>query len=370
MLIAVSTGVGLQQKIREKIAGFSGHVTITSYDNNSVLMTAPIKRDQAFYPDFEQVPGVKHLQVFANRPGIIKSENDFEGVVLKGVGADYDRSLFELYLQEGRFPLLQDGVRNDSVLLSSKVVNSLNLKLGDKFKMYFLRNGKNPLIRYFTIGGIFSTGVKDFDDNFIVGDINHVQRINKWQPDEVGGFEVILRDIDDTERLGEAIYREIGYDLDATTMIESNFALMEWLKLFDVNILVILIIMIAVAGVNMITALLILILEQTRLIGMLKAMGANNWSIRSIFLQNAAFLIAKGLLWGNLIGIGLLLLQKYFGLITLDEATYYVKEVPVLIDPAVIIALNVGTMLLCLLMLLVPSYLISKIDPVKAIRFD
>ena len=372
MLFSVATGVGLQKKIKEKISGFNGDIQISHYDaNNSKVTVTPVSRNQDFYPEFKSVSNVKKVQVYATKAGIIRTPDEFEGIILKGVDKDYDWSFFKEYLRSGQPPLLS-GKTSNEVMISSKTASRLGLGIGDEFHMFFVKDDPNkaPNSRKFKVCGIFDTGFEEFDQAYMVGDIRHIQRINKWEYDQVGGFELFVDDFDQLKETGFEVYENIDPTLNAYTTEEKFPAIFEWLGLFDTNIVVIIGIMILIAGINMITALLVLILERTQMIGVLKALGNNNWSIRKIFLYNAAFLIGKGLLWGNLIGIGLLLVQKYMGLITLNPETYYVNQAPVYLSIPVLIWINLGTLLLCLLMLIVPSFIVSKISPVKAIKFD
>lgn len=371
MIVSVATGIGLQQKIRQKIAAFNGHVLITNYDDNqSEVSVEPISIHQKFYPKFKDVEGISHIQAVATKAGIIRTENAFEGIVFKGVGKDFKWSNLQEYIINGRIPNLKEGL-NPEVIISQFLANRLQLKVGDKFNTYFMKEeGKLPNLRNFKIVGIYNSGFQEFDATYVIGDIRHIQRINKWQKDEVGAFEVFIDDFSKIKEKGEEIYAEIPPTYNSVTIQEKYFNIFEWLKLFDFNILVILIIMVVVATINMVVALLVLILERTQMIGILKAVGANNWTVRKIFLYNAGYLILRGLFWGNIIGIGVLLVQKYFGIVKLNPENYYVTQAPVAIDIPYIVALNLGTILICLLVLLIPSYIITKISPVKAIRFD
>jgi lipoprotein-releasing system permease protein len=372
MLFAVATGVGLQKKIKEKISGFNGDIQIGNYDtNNSKVTVVPISKNQDFYPEFKAIPNVKKIQVFATKAGIIRTPNEFEGIVLKGVDLNYDWSFFNEYLVEGNIPNIRGKLTNE-VLISEKTANRLDLRSGNNFHMFFVKDDPNkaPNSRKFLVSGIFNSGFEEFDESYIIGDIKHIQKINKWEEDQVGGFEIFVHDFDDLQETGFQVYSNIDPTLNAYTIAEKFPAIFEWLSLFDTNIIVIIGIMILIAGINMITALLVLILERTQMIGILKALGSNNWSIRKIFLYNASYLIGKGLLWGNFVGIGLLLIQKYFGLISLNPETYYVSQAPVFLNFKTIILINTGTLLLCLSMLIIPSYIVSKISPVKAIKFD
>ncbi|MCL9806691.1 FtsX-like permease family protein [Flavobacterium amniphilum] len=377
MIVSVATGIGLQQKIRQKVSAFNGHIIISNFeDNQSQASIQPISTNQDFYPKFNSVEGIKHIQAVAGKAGIIRTEKSFEGIAFKGVGKDYDWENLQEYIKEGRIPDLKADLNNE-IIISEYLANRLELKVGDKCNTFFMKEGGNqlPNLRVFKIVGIYNSGFQEFDATFLIGDIRHVQRINKWKADEVGSFEVFLDDFDQIEQKGAEVYNNTQNKPDPTktlntqTIAEKYFYIFEWLKLFDFNIVVILFVMIIVATINMVVALLVLILERTQLIGILKSMGATNWSVRKIFLYNAFHLIAKGLLWGNVIGIGMLLIQKQYGIIKLNPENYYVTTAPVEINPLYIIGLNLGTILICLLVLLIPSYLITRISPVKAIKF-
>ncbi len=374
MLISVATGIGLKQKIREKIEAFNGDISITNLDNNSARVTEkPIAKNQSFYPHFSGVSGVTHVQAVATKYGIIRTATDFEAIVVKGVGTDYRWKYFKEYLVAGRLPDYSDAQKySREILISQYMAKRLHFKLGDKVIVYFMNrtNSERPRLVAFHIVGIFNSGFREFDKTFLIADINQIQRLNKWKPDQVGGFEVFVNDFDHLDEIGGQVYHKVGSFLDARTIKQKYPIIFEWFSAFDFNIALIIGIMVIVAGINMITALLVLILERTQMIGMLKALGGSNWSVRKIFLYNAAYLIAKGLFWGNLIGVGMLLIQKYFEVIPLNPDTYYVTTAPVYLSLGYIVLINVGTLLLCLLMLLIPSYIITKITPVKAIRFE
>ena len=372
MLISIATGIGLQKKIREKVSAFNGDIIITNFDTNfSNDSQIPISINQDFYPSFSNVEGIRHVQIIASKAGVIRTETDFEGVVVKGVGNDYNWDYFEDFLVEGEIPDFAGELGTD-VLISSYLTNRLGLKLGDKIVTFFLNDdsAKAPRSRAFIIVGIYNSGFQQFDEQFIISDIRHIQKLNKWKEDQIGGFEVFVDDFDEIVPIGNAVYNETSSTLDTLTIRDKYSSIFEWLDLFDFNIILIIGIMILVAGINMITALLVLILERTQMIGILKALGSSDWSVRKIFIYNAMYLIAVGMFWGNLIGLGLLVIQQQFKLFPLNPDTYYVTEAPVYLDIGYILALNAGTFILCLLMLLVPSYIIAKISPVKAIRFE
>ena len=372
MMIAIATGIGLQQKIRDKVVAFNGHVAISNFDsNNSQESVFPISKNQEFYPEFKTVKGIKHIQGIATKFGVIRTETDFEGMVYKGVGEDYNWEYFKTFLIEGRRPVF-DKKWSEEVLISQYLANRLGFHLGEEFQMLFSKGDPDKLPNYVKckIVGIYNSGFQDLDKQFLIGNIRHIQRINKWDEDQVGNFEVFIDDYSKIEDKGIEIYHNIPSTLNAETVTNKYNSIFEWIKIFDKNIYGIIGIMILVAGINMITALLVLILERTQMIGVLKALGSNNWSIRKLFLYNASYLILIGLFWGNVLGLGLLFAQKYFKLFPLDPAVYYVSKAPVYISLDYILALNIGTLILCLLMLLIPSYIITKISPVKAIRFD
>ena len=371
MLIAVATGAGLQYKIRDKMAGFKGHVQILNYDsNNSDVSTVSINKNQDFYPKFKNIEGIKNIQVFGNKGGILRTKTDFEGIVFKGVSTDYDWSFFEEYLTEGRIPNL-NLPRTKEVLLSQTIVNRLQLKLNDTIVASFLKTAtsKLPSTKKYVIVGIYNSGFAEFDKSMMIGDLREVQKLNKWTENEIGGFEVILDSFDNIEEKGEEIYNEISLTLNAKTIVDTYPTVFEWINLFDNNVWFIIGIMILVASINMITALLVLILERVQMIGILKALGSSNTSIRKVFLYNASYLILKGLFWGNIIGLSILFIQHYFKVITLNPETYYVSTMPVHISVSYIILLNIGTLIMCFLMLIIPSFIITKIQPSKAIKF-
>ncbi|WP_299627373.1 FtsX-like permease family protein [uncultured Tenacibaculum sp.] len=371
MSISVSVSLGFKNKIREKIAGFKGHVQITNYDNNfSDVSTVPIDLNQDFYPNFKNVSGIKKVQPYINKAGLIRTKSDFQGVVFKGVNKDYDFSFFKDFLVEGRLPNY-DQPRNREILISKSVLDQLQLNLNDTINIGFqVESSTGFKSRKPVVVGVYKTGFAEFDNSIIVGDLKEVQRINRWKDNEVGGFEVLIDDFDLLKEKGEEINLNISPTLQASTLLQNFWQLFDWLKLFDNNVWFIIGIMILVAGINMITALLVLILERVQMIGILKSLGSKNKEIRKVFLYNAGYLILKGLFWGNLIAFVLLLIQKYFKVIGLDPQTYNVSTVPVEFNFFYLFLLNIGTLLLCLVMLLVPSMIISKIQPSKAIKFE
>jgi lipoprotein-releasing system permease protein len=375
MILAVAILTGFKQQIREKVVGFGSHIQIMNFDSNISFETTPISDTQEFVPKIKQIPGVRHMEVFATKAGIIKTDRDIQGVVLKGIGSDFDWSYFSSNMVDGAVFTVSDTGRTDKVIISKKISEMLSLKTGDSFAMHFVQDP--PRMRKFTISGIYETSLEEFDKMFVFCDIGHIKRLNGWEDDQVSGFEVFIDDFDRLDEMTLAIRDIIGYRLteDETKFKVTNIRIrypqiFDWLNFQDINVIIIILLMLIVAGFNMISGLLILILEKTNMIGILKALGSDDSTIRRVFLYQAAYLIGKGLLWGNLIGIGLAFLQLKTGIITLDPTSYYIKTVPVNLDMMHILMLNAGTMAAIIIMLLIPSQLISRITPVKAIKYD
>ena len=369
MLISVFILTGFQKEIRNKVIGFGAHIQVTSFHNKEGFETEPIDKTLPFYTSIGNLPEVKNVQVYATSAGILKTKEDILGIVLKGIDKDFNWDFFKDNLIEGSLLTIHDNKKQDSILISKKIADKMKIGLNDKVVVYFIV-GNKPRPRKFYVKGIYETGMEGFDDLFLLGDIKHIQKLNKWTSDQVGGYEVNLNTFEDLEKLDEIIYKEIPYEYKSTPITEKQVEIFGWLDLQDYNVIIIIILMIAVSGINMTSALLILILERTNMIGILKALGATNLSIRKIFLYNAAYLISKGLLWGNIIGLGLAYIQKYTGIITLPQESYYISEVPININFGYVLILNVGTLILCMLMLVIPSMKIMSITPIKAIRFE
>jgi lipoprotein-releasing system permease protein len=370
MIIALSIVDGFQREIRNKVIGFGSHVQITSYDSQNTYEASPISVQQDFYPSLDTVKGVKHIQVFANKAGIIKTKEEIYGVVVKGVGKDFDWTFFNEKISSGSSLVVDENQATNEILLSNYIATKMNLVIGDKMFLYFIQQNGQLRPKDFIVKGIYQTGLEQFDNLYVLADIAHIQKRNNWTKDQVGGFEVLIDDYDDLDDIGNYVYENIPYDLHSASIKELYPEIFNWLNLQDYNVNIIIILMLIVAVINIISALLILILERTNMIGILKALGMPNWNVRKIFLYNAIYLIVKGMVWGNVIGISLCLLQQNFGFLTLPEESYYVSQVPIELDFRNVVLLNIGTLFVCVLMLLIPSYVITKISPVKAIRFD
>ncbi|WP_242446502.1 ABC transporter permease [Nonlabens agnitus] len=371
MIIAVATGVGLQKKIREKVSAFNGDITISLFDrNNSITTVKPIDINQEFYPDFKSVPQVTHVQAVATKGAMIRTATDFEGVILKGVGTDYRWESFKDFLIEGSLPDVSQEATSKDILISDDIARRLQLKVGDKAPTYFMKENEEPLARAFNVIGIYDSGLAEYDTKFIVGDIRNIQKINKWEDNQIGKFEVFIDDFGNVDEIGRNVFLQVPQLLDARTIKDQYPTIFQWLALLDSNVYGIIAIILIVGIINMITALLVLILDRTGMIGLLKSLGATDWTVRKIFLYNAMTLILRGLFWGNLIGLGLVGLQYFFAPLTLDPSTYYVTEAPVYISWWHVLLLNVGTFMICLLVLIIPTYIVSRISPVKAMRFE
>ncbi len=371
MILAVSILSGFQKEIREKVIGFGSHVQIFAYDAGGGFDEKPINIDQPFYPGLDSVDGIRHIQVYATKPGIIKTADDIQGVVLKGIGPDFDWGFFSDKIVEGEQLHLSDSVINNDVLISRSLSKKLGIHLGDGLRMYFLTEGAAaPRGRKFYVAGIYETGMLEFDELMLFGDIAHIRKLNKWDKNQAGGFEVLIDDFDRLEEMDRLIYESVGFELNTRTIKQAYPQIFDWLSLQDMNVIIILALMILVAGISMISTLLIIILEKTSHIGILKAMGANNPGIRKIFIYHAVSIIGRGLIYGNIIGVGLAMLQYYFRIIRLPQDSYYVDRVPVNLLFSDVFLLNLGTIILCTLMLIVPSMVIGRISPIKAIRYE
>ncbi len=369
MILSVSIVRGFQTEIQQKVIGFGSHLQISLYNPQNTLGVKPMLLEQEFIEPVLAESGVKGIQPYAYKSGIITENGEIQGVMAKGVNQDFDWSFFKQNLLEGNVWYWTEDKANDSIVLSKSVIDKLNLSLGDKITIVFIQDQKERK-RRFTIGGIYETGMEQFDGSIFLCDIRHVQKLNNWNEDQVAGFEVILESFDDLDRLDYIINNNISYEFNTLKITDQFIEIFGWLELQDINVFIILTLMVLVSGINMISALLVLILERTNMIGLLKAMGALNASISRIFLYNATYLVFLGLFWGNLLGIGLGLLQQKFHLIKLDKTSYYIDHVPVLFDPTTIISINLGSLVACFVMLLIPSLIVSRIDPVKTIRFN
>lgn len=375
MLVTIAVSFGFKHEVREKAVGFSSHIHISNYEGGQSHDAQPVAADSALLGRLAAMPSVEHVQRYAAKPGVFRTENDFMGYLLKGVGEDYDLSFYTQYLKEGVVPSFSDSVASGNILISRFIANKLQLGVGDKIDSYFLQGTMRA--RRYTVAGIYETGFNEYDRLFVIADLKAVQALNRWEPDQVTGVEVLLTDFSKVEEMNW----ELGTLLDRTedrygeqylvqSVTDINPGLFAWLNVLDMNVWLILALMIGVAGFTMISGLLILIIERTQFIGILKALGASNASVRKVFLYLAMLIIGKGMLWGNIVGLGLCAVQKFTGLIPLDPANYYLDRVPIEFNWPFIIVVNVVMFVLSVLILIVPSHLISRIYPTKAMRFE
>ena len=377
MILAVAIVVGFQKEVENKVNGFAAHLQIVNYDSNQSYETGPVQSEQVPLARLKRIPGIRHIQQFATKPGMIRAGDEIQGVVLKGIAKDFDWSFFEKNKVKGtQIPL--DSGRSDQIWISEQLSDMLELDLGNHFRMYFLNeNEKLPRIRQFTVGGIYRTGLEEFDLMFVLADIRHVQRLNSWEENQVSGYELFINDMENLDDLEFRVRSEVMLtqkenepSLYVVNVKHKFPQIFDWLNLLDMNVWIILALMVLVAGFNMISGLLVIILERTQMIGILKSMGAANANVRKIFLYLSAFLVGEGLLWGNLLGISLCLIQHYLKVIHLDPASYYVSTVPVNLSLSHLLLLNLGVLVVTMLMLVAPSCFVSRIAPEKTIRFD
>lgn len=375
MIVAVSVIIGFKSEVRDKIIGFGSHIQISNSDAARSFETRPIAVTDSMIAALASNPGVKHVQRYSTKPGMIKTADAFQGMVLKGIGAEYDASFFRRHLIEGEFPQFSDSASANRVVISKAIADKMKLKLGDKIDTYYIQDDVRA--RRLTVVGIYRTNFSEYDNLFLLTDLYLVNRLNKWHPDQVSGVELELYDYG---RLEESTYRiadetgrhpdSYGADYCVRNVEQLNPQIFAWLDILDVNIWVILILMIGVAGFTMVSGLLIIIIERTSMIGVLKSLGADNFTIRKLFLWLAVFLIGKGMLWGNLLGLAFYFLQKWFGVFRLDPETYYMDTVPVSFNIWIFLLLNAGTLLASVIMLLGPSYLITRIHPANSMRYE
>lgn len=377
IILAVAIVSGFQNEIEAKVDGFAAHAQVVNYDSNNSYETSPIQVNRELVEDIVRIDNVQHVQAFATKPGIVKVGDEIQGVVAKGVPANFDWSFFEQNKVSGEAMVLS-GERSNQVWLSLDLANLLKLKLGDKFLMYFLNEGEQlPRMRQFVLGGIYRTGLAEFDQMFMLVDLRHIQNINDWEESQISGYDVFVHDLDQLALTIREINTQLVSHISEKESLmqiidikEKYSSIFDWLGLLDMNSVLIQVLMILVASFNMISGLLVIILERTRMIGILKSMGASTFNIRKIFLYISGLLVSKGLLWGNIVGIGICLLQKHFQLLPLSPDTYFIDAVPIHIDFTSLLLLNLSTFMLILLMLVLPSYVVGRISPEKTIRFE
>lgn len=374
MIITLAVVTGFKKEIRNRTVGFGSHIQILNFDSNNSFESSPVNADQSFLPELEDIPGIQHIQVFATKPGIIKAGKENQGVIAKGVSSDYDWSFFESNLVEGRSFRVNDSSKTNDVLISRKLASLLDLKVGDEFPMFFFDTKPRP--RRFKLCGLFETSLDEFDKLFILTDIGHIQKLYGWDPDQVSGFEVLIDDYRKIDLITEQVrdiagfhFLEDGSRLKIVNIKEKYPQIFQWLNLLDMNVVVIIVLMIIVAIVNMISGLIIMILDRTQTIGLLKAIGANNRTVRKIFLHQALFLIFKGMVIGNIIAIAIALIQDKFHLMHLNQTSYFIDYVPVNLTLLIILLTNIGSLLMIFIAMYLPVLIIIRIEPVKTLRY-
>lgn len=371
MIISIATVTGFQNQISDKVIGFGSHIQISKYDFNSSFEADPIVKDQDFHTKLNSLAGIKHIQVYAYKAGIIKTLDDIQGVVLKGVGDDYHWEFFKDKMIAGQIFQLDSDKKSTQVIISKHLASKLKLTVGDDLRMYFVSNEQStPRGRKFVISGIYETGLGELDKLFAIADIRQIQQLNRWNDDQIAGYEVIVDDLSYLDEITNQVYSVIGYDLKASSIKSLYPQIFNWLDLMDMNVIIILVLMMLVSVVTIISILLIIILEHTNTIGILKAVGASNALIRKVFIYNSLKIGGQGILIGNIMGIVLCFLQLEFGFIKLDQSSYYLSAVPIHFDILNILYINIVTLAICALMLIIPSFIISRVSPIKAIQFN
>lgn len=373
MVMLVSMGIleGFKSSIRQKIFSFGAHIQVTKYDLKKSYEESPLSVNTSLYQHPDSIDDIAHIQVYSNKPGLIRTENDIMGVVLKGVGKDYKVSDFQRNMVKGSFLTFPDSAYSKEILISQKIASKMNLNIGDYVIMIFSRTQTAaPSYRKLSVKGIYETGLEEFDEHFVIGDIRLNQKISGWGDSLVGGYEIFVKDFERIEQSSEAVFDYMDYDMQIEKINDKYIQIFDWLKLLDRNVAVFLVLILFVACFNMIATLFIMIMERTNMIGVLKALGARNKLIQKIFIYNGAFIILKGLLWGNIIGLGFCYLQYEFKLIPLDAENYYISYVPIKFNWIYIAGINILSFLIVTLVLLIPAFIISRMKPVNSIKFN
>ena len=369
MIISVSSSVGLQKTIETKISSFFGHISISNFENNTSFSSISPISLSLDYKKLHNNSEIIHVQNVAYKSGLIVNKNSFEGVVFKGISSDFNWSSFSKYIRKGKILTINESVSNQ-VIISEYLSKKLSLDLNDKFKATFFKPNSSsiPNERIFEVSGIFSSGLIEFDETYFIGDIKHIQKMNKWNSNQFGNVEIFLKNYSQLENVSNQLYKKTSAEINVLSIVNRFPEIFNWMALFDINVLLIIIIMILVGGINMITALLVTVLEKTSIIGVLKTLGSSNKSMRTVFLINGAYLISLGLVIGNFIALGLIFIQNYTGFIKLDPDTYYVSELPFDFNLMTLLILNISVLLFCFTMLIIPSFIISKISPSESIK--
>ncbi len=370
MIASVAIVVGFKHSISNKVIGFTANLQITPFDNNQSLEEPPLNINRNFIKALPLVSNVKHIQYVAQKGGVLKTNDQIQGVVLKGVSSNYDWDFLKKNLYKGSLPKLTDK-KDYEVLVSKMMADKLNLKVGEEVRVWFVSNNSTGARgRKFTISGIYNTGLEDFDSNLIIGDLDVVAKLNNWKPGEVGTVEILLKNPALMKQTADEIYHDIPYDLNIVTATQLYPQIFNWLDLLDMNVVVILVLLMLVAGITMISTLLILIIERTSMVGLLKALGATSKTIGRIFLVRSTYIVFKGMVWGNILGLLFYFVQWKFRIFHLDPQSYYVDYVPVELHFSQFLLLNLGVLAISMLIMLIPTWYINRVSPAKALRYE
>ncbi|MBE0649625.1 MAG: ABC transporter permease [Bacteroidales bacterium] len=371
ILASVAIVIGFKHSISDKVTGFAAPIRIVPFDKNESYQQMPLKLEDRFLKDLKANKEITHIQFTAEKAGVLKTSEQIQGVILKGVGKHYDWSYLKSNLVAGHLPVLDSATAGREVLISEKMARKLLLKVGDPVRIWFITGSQSEAIgRKLWVSGIYSTGLEEFDNHYIIGDIRQIQELNQWKSDQVGSIELKVRDFKNLNKIAQSVYESLPFNLNVRTITQEYPEIFSWLDLLNTNVVVILVLMILVASITMISTLLILIIERTNMVGILKTLGTNNRVIRKIFLYKAAYIIGLGMFWGNVIGMSFYYIQDKFRIFKLDPKSYYVSYVPVELHGSYWLLLNAGTFLICLLMLILPSYYITRIRPARALRYE
>lgn len=369
MLVSLAILQGFQKQVRDKVSGFGAHIQITGFSSNLSYEPSPVTISDVKTDELRKIKGVKQIQAYGLKAGIIKTSDEIHGVVFKGVDRNYDWSFFQEKLTRGKLPVIGNQTPSNDVIISGKVARMLNLNTGDDLRMYFIIENTTRG-RKFRVSGIYETGLEEFDETYVLGDIGHIRKLNDWDSLTASGVEILIEPFGDLDRIAGLVYQSTGYNLNSQTIKQLYPQIFDWIEIQDLNVLIILILMALVSGITMISTLLILILERTNDIGVLKALGSSDAGIRKIFIYASVYIIGYGLLWGNLLGLGLIGLQAKTGFVPLPEESYFVSSVPVYIGFTEILIINLSTVAVCTLMMLLPSMVVKYISPITALRYD
>jgi lipoprotein-releasing system permease protein len=371
MIVSFAILGGFKTTIRQKIFSFGAHLQVSRFHMNRSFDENPISTNTELYTSYQQIPEISHIQVYSHKAGLLKTEEELSGVILKGVGKDFNFAVFQQNMVDGNFFSFPDTTYSSQIVISRKIANQLKLKIDESVLLYFIQNMQSrPRVRKLTVSGIYETGMEEFDESIVLGDIRLIQRLNDWNDTLVGGYEIYLGNFRDIDTAADKVFDLMDYDMQVEKVTDKYIQIFDWLSLLNRNVAIFLVLIFFVACFNMVAILLILIMERTQMVGVLKAVGASQEQVRKIFLWGGIRLVIKGLIWGNVIGIGFCALQYYTQLIPLDVEAYYMTTVPIDWDWLTIILLNAAVLLLVSLVLIIPTTIISRIQPVQAIRFD